>query len=164
MGHRKACVLAVAAGLLLNSCGGEGTHRAAATGEANRADRSMRCDYPSVRPSYLPWDEDGAISAPATTYDEEIDRAHLVWTNPGDEGDSVALSVYRARAALSPEEPIGVTIEGAEGYLHEGSPGEHGAWWDLDDHCNLLELSMSLEGASPNLIDREVVKVAKSLE
>jgi hypothetical protein len=84
--------------------------------------------------------------------------------NPNNPKDSVGLTVYPRDDVGSPEEPIGVKIRGARGYLHKGSVGEHSAWWDLDEHCNFLELSVSLQGVGPESQDEEVVKIARFLE
>ena len=72
--------------------------------------------------------------------------------------------MYPLREGVTPEEPIGASIRGATGYLHKGSAREHSAWWDLDEHCNFLELSVSLQGVGPEAQDEEVVKIARSLE
>jgi len=82
--------------------------------------------------------------------------------NPEDPKDGVGLTVY-PNPSGTPEKPIRVFIQGAKGYLHNGSIGEHSAWWDLDARCNFLELSVSVSGATPRETDREVVKVARSL-
>lgn len=124
---------------------------------------SSRCGFPRVLPTYLPWASVGQIPPPRRSYDAEIDRAQLVWVNPDDVGESVGLTVYPFDGAGPPEEPIGVRVEGSEGYLHDGSPGEHSAWWDLDARCNFLELSLSLTGTRPVAIDRELIKIARSL-
>lgn len=124
--------------------------------------RSSGCAFPAMRPTYLPWSKNEQISPPRRSYDEEIDRAQLVWVNPDDPKEGVGLTVYPNPAGV-PEKPIRVFIDGAEGYLHNGSMGEHSTWWDLDARCNFLELSVSLDGATPRETDREVVKVARSL-
>lgn len=131
---------------------------------ADSPEGSVRCDYPSLRPTYLPWQRSGAIPEPRRSYDSEIDRAQLSWVNPNNPKEGLGLTVYPVIGAGPPEKPIGVRIRGADGYLHEGSVGEHGVWWDLDERCNFLELSLSLDGVSPEKVDEEVVKVARSLE
>lgn len=123
-----------------------------------------RCQYPTLRPTYLPWESSSEIPEPRRSYDKEIDRAQLSWMNPDNPQDGVGLTVYPLDRVGSSEEPIGVRIRGEPGYLHRGSVGEHSAWWDLDERCNFLELSVSLEGMSPKTVDKEVIKVARSLK
>ena len=133
-----------------------------------------RCAYPSMRPTYLPWQTSGEIPEPDhRSYWNDIDRAGLLWTNPDNPDDGVWLTVYPLVGGLSPEipsgtsmrgHPIGKTIRGATGFLHDGPPDEHSAWWDLDERCNALELSVSLQGMSTEAVDEEVVKIARSLE
>lgn len=122
-----------------------------------------RCPFPRWRPTYLPWGNGTRVPPPRRSYDHSIDRAQLVWTNPGDPDDSVALTVYPLNSAAAREKPIGVRLAGTEGYLHRGSEGENSAYWNLDERCNFLELSVSVDELSSNEVDDEVVKVARSL-
>jgi hypothetical protein len=149
------------------ACGEEGSANSlnGSAGASPSAEFSGRCDYPTLHPTYLPWQPSGEIPEPRRSYDEEIDRAQLSWTNPNNPQDGVGLTVYPVDNVGAPEEPLGVSIDGNEGYLHMGSIGEHSAWWNLSgEHCNFLELSVSLEGVGPDTQDEEVVKVARSLQ
>ena len=103
------------------------------------------------------------MPVPTRDYDDMIDRAALIWIDPRNPKNSVALTVYPLDGGATPEKTIGVEIDGAPGYLHRGSVGEHVAWWDLDARCNFLELSVSLQAVAPAATDRQVVKVARSL-
>lgn len=145
--------------IVLSACGPEGDPSARPTKPPNNS--TGRCEFPNLEPTYLPWGD--ASAPPRRDYDRELDRAALIWTNPKDSDDQVALSVYPLDEVVSAEKPLGVTIQGAKGYLHRGSFGENSAWWDLDADCNFLELSVSLDGRSPKRVDREVEKVARSL-
>jgi hypothetical protein len=144
--------------LLLQACDSGSGKPVADRDEARTA--APRCKVPDLEPTYFPWGEQ--TEPPRREYDGEIERAALIWTNPNDPREGIALTIY-PESAGAPEDPLNVTIQGAPGYLHNGSPGEHSAWWNLDARCNLLELSLSLEGVSPKAIDREVVNVAESL-
>ncbi|MPZ68879.1 MAG: hypothetical protein GEU71_05055 [Actinobacteria bacterium] len=145
----------------LAGCGDGQTPSASSSAESEE-----RCEYPSVRPTYLPWQRYGEIPEPDRGYDDELDLARLLWINPGNQGDAVALTLYPVNRVPSTEgeEPLGVLIGGNEGYLHNGPPDENGAWWALDQTCNFLELIVSMDGLSPASVDEQVVKVARSLE
>lgn len=119
-----------------------------------------RCGFPTVRPTYLPWLGEGEQpGSPTRSFDEEIDRAQLSWRHSS--GD-VGVTVYPEDLAPSGE-PIGVKIDGINGYLHRGEGGTVSVSWDLDARCNLLELSISLSDATQQELERELVKVARSL-
>lgn len=124
-------------------------------------ERSARCGFPTVRPTYLPWLGKGERpGAPIRSYDEEIDRAQLSWQR---DSASVGLSVYPEDLDATGER-IGVRVEGAEGHLHRGEGGSVSASWDLPEPCDLLELSIHLPGASDTELKRELIKVARSFE
>lgn len=145
---------------------GDGQTTSSGPPVGSRAESDERCEYPSVRPTYLPWQRSGEIPEPDRGYDDELDLARLLWINPENQGDAVALTVYPVNRVPSSEgeEPLGVPIESNEGYLHNGPPDEHSAWWALDQRCNFLELIVSLDGLSPGSVDAQVVKVARSLQ
>lgn len=162
----KWTVLGVSVTALLGGCAGSRPDPAPAapTVASGTPTDTRRCVLPSVRPTSLPWQRSGELPEPSWSYDEEIDRAQLSWTNPKNPQDGVGLTIYPLDDSVAPEEPLGVKIQGVQGYLHDGSMGENSAWWDLDQRCNFLELSVSLEGVPSERVDEEVIKVARSLE
>ena len=120
-----------------------------------------RCDFPTTRPTYLPWLAEGdRPGAPILSYEEEIERAQLSWRHRS--GADVSLTVY-PEDLDSTGEPIGVEVDGVEGHLHRGEGGTMSVSWDLKARCDLLELGLSLPGASQKALKTELLKIARSL-
>jgi len=134
--------------------------------------RGERCDFPDLRPTYLPWltpDED--IPKPEAAHLEHedssgekvADSAYLDWTS---RSIGVTLSLEDELRG-GPGSPAEVTLMGTDGYVYTGpDPGEASILWDLpDEPCNLLSLHLrAADGVftTAEAID-EVINVAESL-
>lgn len=127
------------------------------------------CTAPSLRPTYLPWIENNRpIPEPLESYDAEIDRAQLSWSNPSfPEGEAgVGLTVYTHLPQGNRGEQTDIVIQGVPGRLNgPGDGGTVGISWDLDTtRCNFLELILADPSLGSARALEEVVKVGESLE
>jgi dipeptidyl aminopeptidase/acylaminoacyl peptidase len=127
-----------------------------------------QCRPPEVRPSYLPWIEQGdPIPRPIVSYDEEIDRAQLSWPDPNyPQGRAgIGLTVYTHTPLGSLGEETDVDIDGVAGRLHrEDEGGLVGISWTLrGSECNYMELVLADPDSSKLGAIDELLKVARSL-
>jgi hypothetical protein len=172
MGHVVRWPLtAVGAALALTLGACAATPSPSLTGDSSRPSDEAQgpCPSPSVRPTYLPWIErGGTIPEPLESYDAEIDRAQLSWSDPDfPEGEAgIGLTMYTHRPQGNRGGQTDIMIEGVPGRLH--GPGDGGAVsisWDLETtRCNFMELILTdpSHGSAGALM--EVVKVGASLE
>ena len=129
---------------------------------------AARCQPPTVRPTYLPWIEPGEqIPPPVESYDDEIGRSQLSWTEPaGLQGRiGVGLTVYTHTPLGDQGEEIDIELEGVTGRLHrEDEGGLVGISWSLQtSECNFVELVLSAPGLSRNVAIEQLIRVARSL-
>lgn len=126
------------------------------------------CDFPALRPTYLPWLAAGKpVPSPTESYDEQINRAALWWRDPrvpyGEGG--VGLTVY-THFPLSSEEETDIDIKGVAGQLHrlDESPDLVSLHWDLPtSSCNFLELVLVAPNLTKDEAVQELLKIARSL-
>jgi hypothetical protein len=112
-----------------------------------------RCDFPALRPAYLPWQMAGE-PVPAPSKERFAGYAHLFWSD----GEASYVALWRVRQVFEgPGEPAPSLPNGAEGYLYEGSSDEdiaqwHIVWADVQaDGCNKTTLVLN----SPRLTKQE---------
>jgi hypothetical protein len=128
----------------------------------------QKCRPPTVRPAYLPWIEPGEpLPPPIESYDAEIDRAQLSWTNPnhppGQAG--VGLTIYTHTPMGNLGEETDVLVDGIAGRLHrEDEGGLIGISWSFNrSECNHLELALAAPDLSRSVAIQELLRVARSL-
>jgi hypothetical protein len=147
--------------VLVASCAG--------TKEASQGNPAQAaCSAPSVRPTYLPWIEsNGAIPEPLESYDAEIDRAQLAWSNPNfPEGEAgVGLTVYTHSPQGNRGDATDIVVQGVAGRLHgPGDGGDVSVSWDLGTaRCNYMELTLADRSLGSARAVAELVKVGESL-
>lgn len=128
---------------------------------------SGRCEAAPVRPEWLPWLTEGEeVPEPYSSYDSEIDRAQESWQNPElPEGEGgVALTRYPLPHRADKGEPIGSDIEGIEGYINRGEGGTVSASWNLESHCNFVELIVGDPRLTVDEIEEQLRRIARSFE
>lgn len=126
-----------------------------------------KCDRAPVYPTYLPWLDQGEdIPKPRFSYDSEIDRAQESWQNPQlPEGEGgVGLTRYSLPYRSQKGEPVGHKIKAVEGFVNVGEGETVSAYWDIDSHCNFVELSLVDPRLSVEETIKELKNVARSLE
>ncbi len=129
---------------------------------------SARCTPVEHRPTYLPWIEEGEqVPPPQESYDAEIDRAQLSWSNsdPNPRVAGVGLTRYPHIPAGNFGEPANVSLAGTEGRLHsEDEGGLISIFWDVEsDECNFVELILHAPGLSDKDAIDELKRIATSL-
>jgi WD40 repeat protein len=127
-----------------------------------------QCRPAEVRPSYLPWIEQGdSIPRPIVSYDAEIDRAQLSWPNPNHPRGraGIGLTVYTHTPLGSLGQETDVVIDGVAGHLHrEDEGGLVGMSWTLNgSECNYMELILADPGLSKRGAIDELMRIARSL-
>jgi hypothetical protein len=137
---------------------------AVASTDSDEAEGSGRCDFPSFRPTYLPWLAPGE-AVPAPGFDRFAGYAQLEW-----HAGNAYVVLWRVSDVIGgPGDPAPALPNGAEGYLYEGSSDEHADWavvWaDVQaDGCNETTLSV----VSRRLTEQEgkdaILRIAATLE
>ena len=123
------------------------------------------CGSPPVRPTYLPWLNQGdSVPPPRESYDAEIDRFSLGWDHPRSDGDRVGLSIYPLPNRESGGEGTNAYVLGVEGRLYRGEGESLTIAWDLDQRCNFLELVYANSELTTGQIETELIRTARSLE
>lgn len=132
-----------------------------------------QCDDTPVQPTYLPWLEGGEDVPPAReTYDESIDRFQQSWQDPRFEPGKggIALTIYPVERDTGEEVShgggnSGVVVEGAEGRIHHGEGGSVSMSWTLGSRrCNFLELLIANPKLGQQGLEKDLLRVARSLE
>jgi hypothetical protein len=128
------------------------------------------CDFPSVRPGYLPWLGPGE-SVPSPTQERFEGYAHLYWS-PTDrlewEGSYVAMWRVDGDGA-GPGLAAPPLPNGATGYLYESGSGDDVADWaivwsdPLEDGCTETALALFVPSLSRTEGQREILRMAESL-
>jgi hypothetical protein len=128
------------------------------------------CDFPSVRPEYLPWLGPGE-SVPSPTQERFEGYAHLYWSpadRPEWEGSYVAM--WRVDGdGVGPGDTAPPLPNGATGYLYESGNSDDVADWaivwsdPLEDGCTETALTLFLPSLSKAEGQREILRVAESL-
>lgn len=136
---------------------------------------SPSCPFPSVRPTYLPWlDEGQEVPLPFVRMEiTEGDAAYsrLDWRNPlwGKAFPPYFVSLVRTTDPnlAAPGRPVPVTIEGSDlGSLYEGKePGEASIYWVIPnvESCSTLALWLAAPDMSRRQTLKEILLIAKSL-
>jgi dipeptidyl aminopeptidase/acylaminoacyl peptidase len=128
-----------------------------------------RCEFPTLRPTYLPWVHPGKeIPAPHESYDDEIDRAQLSWSDPrfplGETG--VGLTVYTHFPQGNRGQQTDIVVRGVAGRLH--GPGDGGgvsvSWVLPTSTCNFLELSYGAPNLTMMEAIQQLLKIGRSLQ
>jgi hypothetical protein len=127
-----------------------------------------QCRAPTVRPSYLPWMKPGEpIPGPKVSYDAEIDRAQLSWTDPNyPEGQAgVGLTLYTLSPMGNLGEPTDIVLDGVTGHLHRADEGGLvSISWNLNtSECNFMELVLAAPDLPKRVAINQLMKVARSL-
>jgi len=73
----------------------------------------------------------------------------------------VGLTIYPLDYSRSSGRPTGVFVDGIEGYLHLSEGGARVIVWNLDQHCNFLELILGMPDV--HLHEDDLIRVAESL-
>jgi hypothetical protein len=130
---------------------------------------TRQCQEPPARPRYLPWlpNADGdEIPPPRDSYDPELDRYQQSWADPrfppGEGG--VGLAIYPLPRGTDGGVRTGIILHDVEGRLHRGEGGSVSVSWDLDQPCNFFELTLNNPDADAETLERELLRVARSLK
>lgn len=133
--------------------------------------KAQRCNFPNLRPTYLPWAEDD-IPPPikdSVTAERvgEASFAILIWTS-----DPAADTTTYVHLETSTEQParhgdeVDVFIDGAPGILGDYDSQSEGMvinWVLEDEPCRTLELALSDPALSRTQVAEEIRKIARSL-
>jgi hypothetical protein len=122
------------------------------------------CDFPALRPAYLPW-LDAGQPVPAPSHERFEGYAQLDWR----EGRSYVL-LWRVNELMGgPGEPAPSLPNGAEGYLYESSTDEDIGWWSISwadvqaDGCNETALVLYSPRLTKQEGKREILQLAATL-
>ena len=126
------------------------------------------CPTAPVRPTYLPWLEEGEdVPPPRETYDESIDRSQLSWVHKDETKEEIGIGLTRYQMHYLGEggEPIDVEIEGQPGQFFVGhGDGNVSIAWDLVGECNWVSLGLHAPSLSSRDLRQKVVEIAESFE
>lgn len=149
------------------------TSTVTASSSPSRSAEPKRCPPVAVRPSYLPWLENGESVPPPEIRTggpgPESDGTDLSWRAPGETERKpyyVSLRRYTGVASYSGEE-VPVFIEREVGRFYEGTvPGHAAIEWGLSGlRCATVTLELY---AHPRMTRaearREIIRIAQSLE
>lgn len=132
-----------------------------------------RCDFASLRPTYLPWLKPGEEVPPPRKYHGPDDAAWLDWRRPAwtqQEDDPYYVVLRRDSQFMTSSGQLiqGTRIPGAAepGRLYSGEVGFSPAivWFLVSaPSCDWLTLELDAPGMSREEAEGEIVKIAKSL-
>jgi hypothetical protein len=128
----------------------------------------QQCKPPEVRPGYLPWTKpEEPIPLPIVSYDAEINRAQLFWTNPNyPQGQAgIGLTLYTHFQMGNIGERSDIVLDGVAGHLHGADEGGlvSISWTFNRSQCNFMELVLAAPGLPKDVAIRELLTVARSL-
>jgi hypothetical protein len=129
------------------------------------AEASGRCEFPRLRPAYLPWVEAGQ-QLPAPSRERFAGYATLNW----HADNSSYVQLWRVNGLLGgPGEPAPPLPNGAEGYLYESASDEDIADWAIvwadaqADGCDQTTLTLYGPSLTKQEGKREILSLAATL-
>ncbi len=172
--------------LLLGACASATESRGQATYGFRPTTSPATCNFPSYRPTYLPWIAPGE-SVPDPTRDltsagggpQGLDPgyAQLVWafgdiSTPGGPALKGTSTLWRSTESVGsfPIDPQVPSLpDGSGGRFHEGETGDWSIVWSdasestYDDPCSETTLGLTMPNLTNEEQRQELVKIARSL-